>query len=219
MLWRIGAGPKLVTVNPMENLTGIYWYIDVHVIDLPAAATLRRMNDEGWIYLQVTDTLITEVTRSEDAAKRERLLDLAADYVIAMGPLVLGHSGVGRSVIGSPEDEARLKQVYALLWPDNDYAADGAMVTGTGRSRFRDAIHVATAIRYGVDGFVTNDPGILARADDIRDAFPQFIIRSVADAEDKAMKRIAVVRRRATLMGRPRPEELPSWPDPADDDV
>jgi hypothetical protein len=57
-------------MNPINNLTGMLWYIDVHVIDSPGAADLRRMNKEGWIYLQITDTMLTEIGQADEPKRK-----------------------------------------------------------------------------------------------------------------------------------------------------
>jgi hypothetical protein len=137
----------------------------------------------------------------------------AAPFPTALGPMVIGHSVVGYSVVGSAKDEDHIRKVYSILWPDNDYAADSSSASKKGRRRFRDALHVATTIRYASgDTFITDDQAVLSRADAMREVFPNFRLLSVSQATAEAFRRIAAVRRRSQLTRRPDRSELPSWP-------
>lgn len=46
-----------------RNLTALLLFIDTHIIDAtdPATVCLRRLRDEGWINLQRTDAMDTEL--------------------------------------------------------------------------------------------------------------------------------------------------------------
>lgn len=192
--------------------TGLRWYIDVHVIDSPAAVDLRRLGALGWVHLQVADTAYVEVMGAKDPDKRDRLRDDLAPYSVAHGPLVLDHSYLGMSVIGTEEDAGRLDAVYTALWPCNDRDADARAESATGRTRFRDALHVATAIRSHGTGFVTDDEKVQRAAGRIADLFDSFRIVSVAAATFESMAAVAHLRKRAAILGQPGPATLPDWP-------
>jgi hypothetical protein len=145
----------------------------------PAEIELRRLHTEGWIELVLTD-----VTRTEWLAanpdKRQQLEDLALGYAEYHGPLVLGHSRLGSAVLGSPEDRERLERVFAALVPGTD-------LKSARTQDVRDAMNVATAIRYGTNGFITRDGigkdrGVLHSARAIRAAFDDFSILSPEQA-------------------------------------
>jgi hypothetical protein len=196
----------------LADWTGLNWYFDVHVLDDPAADDLRHLRDEGWISLNVTDTVHTETKAAQDEVTRDRLADQLLDYPIAMGPLVLDHSLLGFSVVGGAADEQHLRNVFAVLWPLNGYEADGQMKTAKGRTRFRDAMHVATAIRYSGTGFITEDSGIREAAVRIASEFNGFLVLSIHDATERSFQEVSRVRRGAEVMGRPEPTSLPDWP-------
>lgn len=200
-------------IPPGRNLTGIRWTIDVHVIDNSEATDLIQMYRLGWIDLQTTDTLLTELSERKDDAHREELMEAAEPFPVAMGPMILDHSLLGLGVLGSEQDEERLRLVYSVLWPGNSYEADGAMASAKGRTRYRDAMHVATSIRYRFQGFVTNDQGILARATELAERFDGFQVLSVSDATDLAKSSTNTVRTRAALpLHSQDPNGLPDWP-------
>ena len=71
-----------------------------------------------------------------------------------LGPAVWDHSRFDHSVFGSEEDRERLAAVFSALFPGADWAATSS------KSR-RDAMHVATAIRYGYTGFLTRERRLL----------------------------------------------------------
>jgi hypothetical protein len=87
----------------------------------------------------------TEIAAAPDD-KVHSLTEASAEYPEAVGPMVLGHSRLGFAVLGSEEDADRLDDVFAILFPNvNRIAAR--------KNHIRDAMHVATAIRYGGFGF------------------------------------------------------------------
>jgi len=116
---------------------------------------------------------------------------------------VLGHSWLGSSVLGDAEDEHRLKQVFSILFP-------GVQWEKARDNHIHDAMHVATAIRYGGHGFVTREKTLLNKHEAIAAAFQNFRIWLPEQALQEAMSRIASIRE----LHRREPErgELPSWP-------
>ena len=195
-----------------HNLTGLTWFIDTHVLDSDAATELRTLRDLGWILLQITDTAAIEIGAAKDPVTRARLDDALWDYPMAKGPMVWDHSQWDRSVWGNDEDVARIRAVYRTLWPNGDYDADAGLQTAKGRTRFRDALHMATSIRYLGSGFVTNDGPVLKRADAIAKAFSGFVVLSVEDATARSHLAISRKRRSASITGTPPPESLPDYP-------
>lgn len=155
------------------NRLGVRFYFDNNFVtdDSLAAAALRRYHDEGWIDLWRTDTLDTELADAKDS---ERLMNESSRYVESLGPAVWGHSRWGHSVFASEEDAKRIDHVFAILFPGSDRHD---LSTGRARRKLRDAMHVATAIRYGANGFITRDKRDLVRKSDaIAGAFNGFRI-------------------------------------------
>ncbi|HEY5014200.1 MAG TPA: hypothetical protein VIK61_16065 [Acidimicrobiia bacterium] len=131
----------------LERL-GLRFYLDTNFVGdgSPAAVELRALHDAGWIGLHRTDTVDTELAGDPDVARRTGLLAMSADYVESFGPLILDHSRLDHAVIGNDDDGARLNAVYAVLFPGSNRSDPS---TGRASNKLRDAMHVATAIRYG----------------------------------------------------------------------
>jgi len=155
-----------------ENRTGLVFAIDNHIVDGDTSAelALKRLHTDGWIELALTD-----VTRTEwVGAKPERtaiLEQLAIGYVEYWGPLTLDRSQLERSKLGTPDDQERLDRVFGILFPGTTMEASRVQHT-------YDAMNVATAIRYGVNGFVTNERRLQNKRDAIEAAFNGFSIFS-----------------------------------------
>jgi len=122
-------------------------YFDVNFVDdeTPAAHRLRQYHAEGWITLIRSDTLDTELENTKDESKREELLAASRPYIESLGPGVVGSSRVGHMLIASDNDAAGLDRVYSILFPGSDRRHSS-------HRKVRDAMHVATAIRYGGHG-------------------------------------------------------------------
>jgi hypothetical protein len=189
--------------SEFRNETSLLLYIDTHIIDATDddAAFLRQLHETGWIQLQRTDTLDTELGKLGDPEKRDELLGLSDQYVESFGPLVLDHSRWDHAVLASDEDADRLARVRDLLY--------GTAITPRDND-FRDAMHVATAIRYGAFGFVTMDKRILRRDPAIREAFQGFRLLAPAAAKAEALDRVR--RARVVNAARDNPRDLPAWP-------
>lgn len=200
----------MLAEDPLYVWTGLRWFLDVNVIDSDDAADLRRLHDLGWVWLSVTDTAHVEAMQKADTY--ERLLPHFAPYDIARGVLTLGHSVLGMAVLGGDDDEADARAVYAAVWPHGNYETDGQMVTRAGKNRYRDAMHVATSVRYNGTGFVTRDVGILESAERVAAAFDGFAVLNIADATERSIARARHVRYAASVHGRPDPATIPDWP-------
>lgn len=144
-----------VLPRQLERL-GIRFYFDTNFVTdhYEAAEKLRRLHEDGWINLWRTDTVDTELRDARDEQKRVGLLEVSAHYVESFGPLILDHSRIGHAVIASDDDAERLDRVYRILFPGS---ARDDHSTGRARRKLRDAMHVATAIRYVASGCITRD--------------------------------------------------------------
>jgi hypothetical protein len=153
--WRSDGAPS-DALKPELARTGLDYYLDVNVLTeaSEAMASLRRARAEGWVRLQRTDVMDTELIGAPEE-KRGALIAESATYVESLGPWVGGHSRGGQMVGGTEVDETRFSRVFAILKP-------GIGTPAMGRANdVRDAMHVATAIRYASNGFITRDSNIL----------------------------------------------------------
>ena len=74
------------------------------------------------------------------------------------GPVFLDHSRLDHSLLASEADVQRLDRVREIV----------GIRTSSERSAshdLRDAMHIATSIRYGYDGFVTGEKRLINRND------------------------------------------------------
>lgn len=146
--------------------------VDTNFVDdpSPAAQELRAAREAGWVRLFRTDVMDTEIGKATDPEKRSHLLSLSGKYVEQYGPVVWGHSRWDHAVWGSEEDAERLDRAIAVMFPGS--ARDSIVP-----NNLRDAMHVATAIRYGMNGLVTrNERGLLKKSTEIADAFDGFVV-------------------------------------------
>jgi hypothetical protein len=159
---------------------GLLFHFDTNFVDdtSAAAAELRRLDADGWVTLQRADTVDTELDRHRDEERREQLLDESGGYPESLGPLVWNESRWDHSVFGSDDDAARLAQVFNLLFPGTDWSSTSR---AAGNKR-RDAMHVATALRYGIGVFITRDQGLLSKSGVIAAAFNDFKIMTPEEA-------------------------------------
>lgn len=158
-----------------ENRLGQGFVVDTNIVDDPAPATaeLKRLHETGWIDLRRTDTLDEELNTRQDPEHRDELLAASEPYVEHQGPVVLDQSRLDHSVWGSEGDAEHLDEVYGLLFPGSDRHD---LSTPRAHRKLRDARHVATAIRYAADAFITRDERDLVRkADATRDRFGLWI--------------------------------------------
>jgi hypothetical protein len=183
--WRSSNEPPEI-VKPELSLSQLTFYADVNFLtdSSPAAELLRRARREGWVRLQVTDTVGVELpatgggvpaARTASGLTPDELHALAREYTESYGPLVLGHSRLGSSVLGSKDDADRIAEVFAILKPKAEWSK-------TRNNHVRDALHLATAIRYAGDGFITRDQNVRKRADHIAGRFRDFAVLTPEDA-------------------------------------
>src|SRR5664280_1946087 len=119
----------------------------------PAIVKLLRYRREGRVEISKTDTVDTERADGVSAATAtDRILETAG-IIELHGPTVICHSRWDHAVFASDEDSDRIDNLLGLLFPNSDrYATDRSST-----HNLRDAMHIATAIRYGYDAFVTTD--------------------------------------------------------------
>jgi hypothetical protein len=158
---------------------------------------------------------MVEQSEANDKATKERLLEQLSAFPVSHGPMILGHSFIGYSVLGSDEDEARIDKVHQTLWPTRSLMLDRQNVETNrmARSCFRDTLIVATSIRYGGVALVTNDAGILKAKDRLRKEFNGFEVMSIGRATDIAFDEVSSARKYAAL--EPNDSDyhnLPIWP-------
>jgi hypothetical protein len=136
-----------MTSSGHYNRLGLRWALDTNIIDDSSEATagLIELLTDGWIALQTTDTVGTEIAGTKIACLPE-----FEQLPEAFGPLTFGHSRWGSSVLGTPEDSDRIDRVLTIVHPTAERAT-------TRKQHLRDALHISTAIRYAMDGFITRD--------------------------------------------------------------
>jgi predicted nucleic acid-binding protein len=191
-----------------RDLVGLYLFIDTNALigalyrDDAAAKELFRLWDEGWIGLGRTDTMNTECFEGQDASTQAQREEEAADFPEAYGPFVLDHSRLGSAAFASSEDEARIKDAFAIFFPETSWSV-------AKKNAMRDAMHVATAARYGGHAFVTNDEALfkkdqlIAQRLAIRVWSPQ---QALAEARSR-VRALRVLHEREPQRG-----PLPDWP-------
>ena len=195
---------------PLYDWTQLRWFLDSNVIDAEGAVDLRRLGKLGWVWLSVTDVAHTEPAQNPDFY--EQLLPDLASFDVALGPMVLNHSRLGWSITGDNEDQQLLESVYLAIWPSGDYMAARETSSKLGRNRFRDAMHIAWAIRYHGTGFVTEDKALLRAASRVAERFDSFRVVGIAAATERSKHAAHRRRRIAAITGKPDPSTIPDWP-------
>lgn len=165
---------------------GLRFVLDTNAVDDESAemAELRQMWRDGLIEFTRTDTVDTELTQREDPEHRARLLNQSAEMIEQFGPLVLGHSRLGFCVVGSGQEAAEWDRLWEVMFPGRDRSK-------AKKNDVRDAMHVATAIRYGINVLITSDKGLLKKADVVKAALNGFSIMARAQALAFARRMLA----------------------------
>lgn len=109
------------------------------------------------VFLAKTDVVDTELDPGRNVMEEGHFL-ASVKFLELHGPVVLDHSRLDHSVLASDEDVRRLGRVKEII---------GVRVISerTAKHDLRDAMHIATSIRYGFDGFITRDGRLLKRHD------------------------------------------------------
>jgi hypothetical protein len=186
------------------SLLGLLFYIDTNIVDALSAeaGALRRLDKEGWITLFKTDMMDIELSAAP-TTELPRLFAASAPYPESFGPEVPGESDPNSSVRASQEDTDRVRDVFTLLYPGADWTAPRP-------NNRRDAMHVATAIRYGGRAFVTHDAKILKKDTVISQRFNGFRIWTARQALAEAAARVGSTRE--LYRREPHRGLLPTWP-------
>ena len=152
--------------------------LDTNLVGDASEAVLRlqRRHEAGQIVLVRSDTVETElIAAGEDC--RDRLLRQARCYEELLGALVLDHSRLGAFSLGSDSDAARFVEVFGHLFPQTDRQS-------ARKQKVRDAMHVATALSHGLNGFITRDHGPLKATARLSEAFPWFSVLTPEELDD-----------------------------------
>ena len=118
---------------------------------------LEALYEQCRVFLAKTDVVDTELDPEKNEMVGEHFL-ASIKYLELIGPAVLEHSRLDHSVLASDEDVELLDRVKEIVG------------IRTSRERnashdLRDAMHIATSIRYGYDGFVTGEKRLINRND------------------------------------------------------
>jgi len=118
---------------------------------------LRYLVEQFSVSLARCDVVDTEL----DSPKNE-MVDgyflASVPYLELHGPVVLGHSRLNHSVAASENDVQRLDRVKEIVVVRSDSERNQM-------HDLRDSMHIATSIRYGYDGLITNDGRLLKRGE------------------------------------------------------
>ncbi|MFF2566690.1 hypothetical protein [Streptomyces sp. NPDC058084] len=144
----------------------------------------------------------TERLEGQDESVQAERMAEGAHLPEALGPFVYGQSRFDASVFASPDDEPRIRDAFAIFFANKDWE------TADNNSR-RDAMHVATAARYGGQAFVTAEKQLFVRNQQIKAALGIYIW-SPTQAVNEVLNAIRALRRLHEL--EPRRGPLPDWP-------
>jgi hypothetical protein len=178
-----------------QNRTALTWAMDTCVlIDLDQgqaeAVALDRLDAEGWIDLIKMDVVDTELARIRDPELLQERLARSRPFVEYFGPMVLGYSRLGHSVVGSQDDKELLDKVFRILWPQ-------ARMDTANHHQIGDAMHVAWSIRNRTNGFVTSDQRVLGRREAIEQlAHDGFRVYSPVEALNRARREVSKYQQR-----------------------
>jgi len=162
------ADPEKIKKRKCSFIISVY--IDTNCVNArqnkPVLNQLEKLYQEEKILIETTDTFETELLEGKGYPQG---LKKALNYVFSFGPGVIGHSRVGYCIVGSKEDDNRLGRVLEIIFGKKlrkDYS----------RNEIRDAMHIATTIRYGGTYFVTQDKTLLRKSENIRKEFQTLIV-------------------------------------------
>jgi hypothetical protein len=114
---------------------------------------LKILYDQFRVFLAKTDVVDTELDPEKNVMVGDHF-PASIKFLELYGPIVHDHSRLDHSVLASEEDVLRLNQVKEII---------GVRVKSERAAKhdLRDAMHIATSIRYGYDGFITRDERLL----------------------------------------------------------
>jgi hypothetical protein len=114
---------------------------------------LERLRNEYRVVLAKTDVADTELDPDKNFIFGGNFM-ASIDLLELHGPVVSGHSRIGHSVFGSAKDEIRLERIKSFVKVRETSVRSK-------KHDIRDAMHIATAIRYGFSGLITGDIRLL----------------------------------------------------------
>lgn len=166
-----------------QNQLAMRFVIDTHILDDVAPETLElwALHEAGWFNLTRTDVMDTELVGAPEA-QRANLVARSGELTEHLGPFILDHSRLDHALLGNAVDDELLHRVFELLYPGANWAAARPQ-------HIRDAMHVAWAIRYGADGFITRDKRLLNKREAVAAVFDEFLILDPAEAVERVNKR------------------------------
>lgn len=136
---------------------------------------LELLYDQCRVFLAKTDVVDVELVPERNVMEEGHFL-ASVKFLELHGPVVLDHSHLNHSVVVSDEDVQRLDRVKEII---------GVRVISERAAKhdLRDAMHIATSIRYGYDGFITRDERLLKCHDQFSREFG-FRVMNHEDAVD-----------------------------------
>lgn len=130
---------------------------------------LEVLYEQRRIFLAKTDVVDTELDPNKEVMVEGHFLS-SVDFLELHGPAVLNHSRCDHAILASDEDVKRLDRVKEIV----------GIRTTSERSAthdLHDAMHIATSIRYGYDGFITGEKRLIGRNDQFLSEFGFRIMR------------------------------------------
>ena len=197
-----------------RNITGYRWSIDTNIIILNESERLYKLYEYGWISLETPDTVEFELSRMEDPEIRAQRFEDRANFAMPLGPAVLDQFKLGSAVMGSKEDDSRLKNIHSLIWGSStcqlDYST--SFTSNKSQHRLRDSMIVSTSIRYGITALITRDDKLLAASPLLEENYGFAVINpevavSKAEAEVQRIKKVALKLKDSHWY-----KDLPDWP-------
>lgn len=116
---------------------------------------LETLYEQCRVFLAKTDVVDTELDPKKNVMVGNLFL-ASIKYLELIGPVVLEHSRLDHSVLASDEDVERLDRVKEII-------GIRQISERSAKHDLRDAMHIATAIRYGYNGFITGDKRLVKR--------------------------------------------------------
>jgi len=134
---------------------------------------LELLYEQCRVSLAKTDVVDTELDPERSEMVGDQFI-ASIRFLELYGPVVLSHSRPAHAVLASEEDVQRIDRVKEIVGMRH-------MSERNAKHDLRDAMHIATAIRYGYDGFITRDKRLENRNDQFLSEF-RFRIMNVESA-------------------------------------
>lgn len=136
--------------NQLTTELGFTFALDTCVIDdtSDAMQALRQYYEDDFIRLVRSDVVDTELLKGDNPRQQE-LLSMSQPFPENLGPLVLGNSRIGHSVLGCSPDNEILEKVAHI----RKQKKFGELT----QNDKRDVMQVAWARRYGCFALITRD--------------------------------------------------------------